>query len=357
MHNNNFKYLLEVFQLQKMPSVVSWSLDPLLYASVPTQVSQSILDITVVRGIYICAFILSLTYTLVHKQLIQVFARYSSIESKSKQVVVLHHAVEFLVLSISFPFFTYYMIKICFQTHELNESFLSKNLKPIAILCAAFMTMYMMELASRYDDIRPMTLFHHVLSIMDGGLIFLFPSTIMIKTGTILVYFICFEMLTFAGLFMYRIFPQSKMTPKVILGGMIMFGGTRPLQLLWVGGAVVGTWGNEHFVLWQAITQVTVALVLTVLQVWTITIHYGIWKRCQRRISSRIAEESKRVGGTDDDKSILRTKRGILAENSDTSSISNDLENQQTSAVVPGKHHHHQQQQERGQEQDEDQNE
>ena len=61
---------------------------------------------------------------------------------------------------------------------------------------------------------------------------------------------------------------------------MVIFGVTRPLQLLWVGAAIFGSWDDENMVKWQAIMQIIITGVLTVLQVWTLKIHYRTWKRC-----------------------------------------------------------------------------
>ena len=110
-------------------------------------------------------------------------------------------------------------------------------------------------------------------------MVLLFPTSVMLKTASVLVYFICFEALTFVGFFMYRIFPNSKYTPKVVLAGMICFGITRPLQVLWVGAAAFGSWSDGNTVKWQAIFQIVVTTILTALQVFTLKIHYGVWKR------------------------------------------------------------------------------
>jgi hypothetical protein len=46
---------------------------------------------------------------------------------------------------------------------------------------------------------------------------------------------------------MYRIFPNSKTTPKVLIfAGMVICGTIRPLQLLWVGAAVFGSWDDDN---------------------------------------------------------------------------------------------------------------
>jgi hypothetical protein len=260
-------------------STSNWSFDPLLYATLPAKVCESVIaDLDLIRCIYLLILLLSVTYPLVHKLLLKSFEKYNEIKPPNKQIVVLHHAVEALVLSIAFPFFTYYMVRVNFQVHELDV--VESDYRSIATFCIGFMAMYMMELASRYEEPRPIVLFHHLLACLDCFLIILSPTTVMLKTGTILVYFICFEALTFVGLFMYRIFPNSKTTPKVILAGMVIFGVTRPLQLLWVGAAIFGSWDDENMVKWQAIMQIIITGVLTVLQVWTLKIHYRTWKRC-----------------------------------------------------------------------------
>jgi len=275
-------------------STSSWSLDPLLHASLPEKVYESaIANLTFVQSLYLITLLLSVTYPLVHKLLLKYFEKYNDIKPASKQTVVLHHAVEALVLSIAFPFFTYYMVKVNFQVHEKEEiDVVMSSIRSIICLSTGFMVMYMMELASRYEDPRPIILFHHLLSCLDGFLIAVFPTDVMVKTGAVLVYFICFEALTFAGLFMYRIFPNSKATPKVIVAGMVIFGATRPLQLLWVGTAVFGSWDDENMVKWQAVMQIIVTVVLTVLQVWTLKIHYGIWKRCTSTSTNKQTDSS-----------------------------------------------------------------
>ena len=261
-------------------ATTNWSLDPLLHANLPRAVCESIFaNLAYVRLLYIMVMVLSVTYPIVHTVLLKSFERYQRIKTPGKQVVVLHHAVEALVLTLSLPFFTYYMIRVNFQIHELDE--VIPSIRSLTALSATFMIMYMMEIAARYDGPRPIILFHHLLACTDGLMIFIFPTSVMLKTTSILVYFICFEALTFAGLFMYRIFPNSKVTPKMIFAGMVMFGSTRPIQVLWVGAAVFGSW--DDIVKWQGIMQLVVTLILTVLQFWTLQIHFKLWKRCSTK--------------------------------------------------------------------------
>jgi len=116
----------------------------------------------------------------------------------------------------------------------------------VLVLCFCFITMYICELASRFANPRPQLVVHHLLTIFDGFLGFYFPTAVMLKTCSTLVYFICFEALTFAGLFMYRMAPLNKHTPNVILNGMVIFAITRPIQVIWVAAAAFGSWGNPH---------------------------------------------------------------------------------------------------------------
>jgi len=85
---------------------------------------------------------------------------------------------------------------------------------------------------------------------------------------------------------MYRIFPLNKFTPHVIMGGIVIFAVTRPIQVIWVGAASFGTWGDPNHVKWQAVMQFLLACLLTILQGWSLTINMGIWKRCKERIKT-----------------------------------------------------------------------
>ena len=82
----------------------------------------------------------------------------------------------------------------------------------------------------------------------------------------------------------------------LIFAGMVICGTIRPLQLLWVGTAVFGSWDDENMVKWQAVMQIIVTVVLTVLQVWTLKIHYGIWKRCTSTSTNKQTDSSSIEG-------------------------------------------------------------
>jgi len=80
--------------------------------------------------------------------LLKKIEKYNAIKpaTSSKQIIELHHAVEALVLSIAFPFFTYYMVKVNFQVHDEEEiDVLMSNIRSILCLCICFMVMYMVQ--------------------------------------------------------------------------------------------------------------------------------------------------------------------------------------------------------------------
>jgi hypothetical protein len=262
-----------------LPSTKVWSLDPLLYDTLPRSFYESVCaDRRLFITVLAIPLTLALIYPLMNRILLKHFQKYLEIEPAAKKVVVLHHAVEAVVLSLAFPIFTYYIIRVNFRVHE-DLAELKSELVILGSLCILFIVMYSMELASRFDSPRPVVVFHHVLAYLDGFLIVVFPTTVMFKTGIILVYFISFEALTFVGLFMYRVFPKSKLTQHVILAGMVSFGASRPIQVLWICGAIFGSWNDENMIKWQAVMQLLVTCILTVLQLWTLKIHYGLWLR------------------------------------------------------------------------------
>lgn len=262
---------------------ISWSINPLLRTTLPTEALVQIADINFFRNVFLTFIIISVTYPLVH-QLLKHFNNYNQLVSTSKQVVVLHHAVETIVLTIATPIYTYYMIKTTFIQEEEDGMaamlLMKSDFASVLVLCFCFITMYICELASRFANPRPLLVVHHLLTIFDGFLGFYFPTAVMLKTCSTLVYFICFEALTFAGLFMYRMAPLNKHTPKVILSGMVVFAITRPIQVIWVAAAAFGSWGDPHHKKWQAILQMSFTCLFTILQLWSININYCVWKRC-----------------------------------------------------------------------------
>ena len=223
-------------------------------------------------------------YPAVHK-LLKCFGNYNELESLAKQIVVLQHTVEAIILVFATPFFTYLMVKVNFTQEPMTSiSHLNGDLTSIFLCCICFMTMYLYELSSRIDSPRPAFLIHHLLVVLDGFLAIIFPTAVMVKTCSALVYFICFEVVTFIGLFMYHIFPLNKYTPQIVMSGIVIFALTRPIQVVWVGAAAFGAWGDPNHVKWQAVLQFALACLLTILQISSLRINLGIWKRCKEKI-------------------------------------------------------------------------
>merc|ERR1712048_327734 len=101
------------------------------------------------------------------------------------------------------------------------------------------------------------------------------------KSAIILTYNICFEAFIFVGFFLYRIIPERLIASDAMMAGMVIFGVSRPLQVLMVCAAVFGSWGDDGVIIkWQAILQFVVMMILTILRVYTIKIQFGVWKRC-----------------------------------------------------------------------------
>jgi len=292
-------------------------------------------DINFLRYSYIVFLIVSLAYPTIH-QLLKRFPNYKQLGSTTKQLVVLHHAIEAIILTTATPFFTYCMIKTSFIQEGEDGITSMANMKAYftsaMVLCMCFMTMYFCELALRFESPRPVLIVHHLLATLDGFLVFLFPTTVMIKTCGVLCYFICFEALIFAGLFMYRIAPLNKHTPNIILSGVVIFAVTRPVQILWVAGAAFGPWNDPLHVKWQAILQVIITCLLSILQFWSVSINFGVWKRCLRNIKShkesntKNASDSSHMKGTADGSisSGSLNKADDRAENEDEEGFENE---------------------------------
>jgi hypothetical protein len=73
---------------------------------------------------------------------------------------------------------------------------------------------------------------------------------------------------------MYRLCPTHRLTRPVILVGMIVFGVSRPIQLIWIMGSLIAAW--ENLILWQALFQIILAVVFSSLQLYSLTIPYSL---------------------------------------------------------------------------------
>lgn len=307
---------------------IVWSLNPLLYETLPQEVIKSFVgDLIVIQHTVLFFIVLSIMYPITNCLLKKHFKNYNGIESAARRVVVIHHALETIVLTLATPFFTYFMIKLNFDLHDLHDvhaqegnvvtivESIGSDIRSTMILNVGFMMMYLYEIVSRYESPRPILVLHHLLAVLDGYLTLLFPTSVMVKTCTILVYFICLEAVTFAGLFMYRMFPLSKYTPRVIFTGMVLFGVTRPVQVLCVGAAAFGSWGDPNHVKWQAIMQFSLTCVFTFIQAWSLIINFSLWKRSCDKIKCHGIEQVDGIkDDTDTDRTAGTVQRTIIAD-------------------------------------------
>lgn len=79
---------------------------------------------------------------------------------------------------------------------------------------------------------------------------------------------------------MYRLYPTHVFTPKIILVGVIIFTVSRPFQVFLVVGAIFFSWNDKNTVKWQATLQFAVAMILTLIQVWSIKVHLSLRSKC-----------------------------------------------------------------------------
>jgi hypothetical protein len=138
---------------------------------------------------------------------------------------------------------------------------------------------------------------HHLCAYLGS----IFPafalSTANLKASSLLVYFITYEAVTFVGLIMYRLCPANRATRPIIVAGMLIFGLSRPVQIVWILTSLAVSW--EHLVVWHAACQIILAVVFTALQLYSLNIHYSLYKKCESNI--RLQDENKMVGIKDEE--------------------------------------------------------
>ena len=253
-----------------------WSISN-ISQTLPKEVWESLLsNDDILFAAYLSWLPLSLAYMIIHRLFTKYFAQQYNDLNADVQTVVIHHAIEFVLLSLCFIPFTYLTMSLLFEEQSLAE--LESKFIPIATIMMLIVVTYLFELASRYRYPRPMLILHHLITYSLGLVTIGLKSTALLKVSTILVYFITFEAMTFFGLLCYRLFPSKRFTPTVIMGGMIMMGVSRPLQLVLIFGFLFMAWSD--LVVWHAIFLIVATIVLTAIQFWSLGIHYGLWKRC-----------------------------------------------------------------------------
>ena len=236
----------------------------------PAEVWESFINQYVAASTLLGTLFLALGYPLIHNILLSKSQVYRENLDLGHQVVVLQHAVEAVFLTLIYIQFTYVMLSVNFEEQEYN-SFKNKMTAVITFM-SVIMIMYLMEIASRFANPRPLVVAHHLCAYLDGIIVLFFVTDANVKAASLLVYFITFEALTFVSLVMYRLCPTHRWTKPTILAGMVVFGSTRLIQFIWIMAGLVASW--EHLMLWQAVFQITLAVVFTFLQLYSLTIHY-----------------------------------------------------------------------------------
>jgi hypothetical protein len=241
----------------------------------PAEVWESFINQYVAASTLLGTLFLALGYPLIHNILLSKSQVYRENLDRDHQVVVLQHAVEAVFLTLIYIQFTYVMLSVNFEEQEYN-SFKNKMTAVITFM-SVIMIMYLMEIASRFANPRPLVVAHHLCAYLNGVVTLFFFTTANVKAAP-LAYFITFEAITFVGLVMYRLCPSHRWTKPTILAGMVVFGSTRLIQFIWIMAGLVASW--EHLVLWQAVFQITLTFVFTSLQLYSLTIHYTMYKKC-----------------------------------------------------------------------------
>jgi hypothetical protein len=252
----------------------SWSIgnvhrDASLVPSLAPYVNKNALG-----GLLLGTFLLSLCYPLFH----HLYQRYSEIYKRElrphQRVVVIQHSIQALFLSLALFPTTYLLASFNFQAQTLDE------LGPKATMSAVFLglvvVMYCLELASRIE-IRPLLLLHHGATTIMGMYCVAYFTEANITTASLLVYFITYEAIIFVGLVLYRLWPAHDLTHRVLYIGMVVFGATRPLQVLTVLISLLVN--RHHLIAHQAVLDGGVTVAFTLLQLYTLRIHYGMYLR------------------------------------------------------------------------------
>lgn len=258
-----------------------WSLNQLLYKTIDMDaIAYAAQSYHVMRYTLLVAFLYPLIYPITHRILLKVSETYKSFGS-SKQVVVIHHTIEMVLLTCLLPSFTYFIFRLHFKVYGQDEyeTFIG-DMRNMFIHMYFLLFIYFHEISTRYENPNPLITIHHLLATGNATLTIFLSSNVMVKTASVFAYFICFENISFAGLVLYRLCPSHPITPKVIMAGIIFFGTTRPFQLLWVIGALFWSWNDENNVKWEAVFQFIFVIILTVLQFYSVKIHISLHAKC-----------------------------------------------------------------------------
>lgn len=160
------------------------------------------------------ALVLSLSYMILHRLYLTKSQTYRDELSRDQQVVVLQHSIEALFLGLIWAPFTYVILSVFFEEQPLDS--LGNKVTALVTFMACVGIMYLIELASRFANPRPLVVAHHLCAYLLGAVTMFLPTTANVKGASILIYFVTFESITFCGLVMYKLAPTHWWTRPVI---------------------------------------------------------------------------------------------------------------------------------------------
>eukprot|EP00122_Pirum_gemmata_P002595 Pgem_evm2s2337 len=132
---------------------------------------------------------------------------------------------------------------------------------------------------------------------------------------------------------MYRIYPENRHTPRVIIAGMVILGLTRPLQALWIITVIVYIW--DDVILWQAIINLCFAIFVSSLQLYSLVIHYRLWRKVRKLQHASIQNngnfsvgnnKKNHIFENEDGVSIIKKKNSSLESSEDNNNSNDDNE-------------------------------
>ena len=291
----------------------SWGIEN-VSLNLSTEIWQSLVSHNAPGWFLLCILGICLCYPLVHQVLLRGSSIYAKELTPDQRTVVLQHAIEALVLVVLYIPFTYTLLSVFFQEQPVEV--LADKFILLGAFMAIVMTMYMFEIATRFSNLRPVVVIHHLCAYMDGIFMAFFLGTANIKAAFLLVYFICYEAIIFVGLVMYRLAPTHRYTCPTILTGMAVFGLSRPVQLVWVVGSLWAS-GFANLVTWQVVLQLTLTVCFTALQMYSLSIHYSLYKKAARK------RQLQKDSGDETDK---QSDTAASSEESAASNQESDLE-------------------------------
>jgi hypothetical protein len=260
---------------------MTWTIEQ-FSVSFPTTVWESFFDRTFVYSVLIGILVLAVAFLAMYQLLLH-YAKPFCALSLERQVVIVHHAVEAILLSVLFVPFTYLVLRMHFLVPVSIDT--EKNyFIAVAVFMCTIMVMYMIELASRLRNPRRLVIFHHLCAYSNGLFLAINASTANVKACTLLVYFTTYEAVVYMGLVMYRLYPVHPATPRLLKWGTGIFAFSRPIQFIWIiTSSLVAMWGD--ILVWHAAVQIMFTVVFTTVQICSLKIHAKIIRK-QRELTA-----------------------------------------------------------------------